>query len=379
VLPISIRLSEPSDWTLRVRDGGGHTLATFTGSSDTAAGTWAPAPGSVADGTYHWTVDATDGWGNGPLQDQGDITVDTTAPSLSLADADGPVPQITPNGDGVSDGISFAAGSSEPGSIAGTVLDGASQVVDHVSASVNASTTLGWDGRDDDGAWVADGTYTVSIRAVDRAGNKSPAQQRTVNAFGAMGSVASSKAVFYPQDGDTIATTTSLTFRLRSAATVDWTIRNPSGAVVRTILSGATLGAGTQTFVWNGRGDAGPFVPRGTYRSVVTATDGTFTATQSVVVVADAFRITISDTTPARGETVTVTATSAEALDATPGLRVYQPGIGDWGIAMKKVDSRTWRITITLRSSGVGTLKVRVAGKDTTGAGQASYLTLALH
>ena len=378
-LPISIRLSETADWTLRVRDGAWQTLATFTGSSDTATGTWAPAAGSVPDGTYHWTVDATDAWGNGPGQDEGDLTVDTTAPALSLADADGPVPQFTPNGDGVSDTIAFAAGSSEPGTVSAVVLDAGSQVVDHLSAGIAGSTTIAWNGKADDGSWAPDGSYTLSVRAVDRAGNRSDAQLRSVDAFGALGFVASSKAVFFPQDGDTVATTTVLTYRLRTPATVDWTIRNAAGAVVRTIQTAATQAAGTGTFTWNGRDDDGAFVARGTYRSVVSATDGTFTSTQAVAVVADAFRISATDATPARGQRITVTAVTAEALDTTPSLRVYQSGIRDWGVTMTRVDSRTWKATITLKVSSAGTVRLKVTAKDGAGASQFSNLVLPLH
>jgi flagellar hook assembly protein FlgD len=378
-LPISIRLSETSTWTLGIRDGDGNTLATWTGSSDTAAGTWAPAAGSVPDGTYHWVLEATDGWGNGPLEAQGDLTVDTAAPALSLVDADGPVPLFTPNGDGITDRVAFAAGSSEAGSIQAAVEDVGGTVVDHLSATASASTSLSWDGQTAAGAYVPDGTYTVSFQAVDRAGNRSDPQERTVQAYGSLGFVATSRAVFYPQDGDTLAGTTVLSLKLRSAATVDWTVRNAAGAVVRTIRTGAALAAGTSTFTWNGRNDAGAYVPRGTYRSVVTATDGTFTAVQGVTVVADAFRIVASDTTPGRGQRITITATSAESLGTAPRLRIYQPGIASWAVVMTKVGTLTWRATVTLRSSSAGTLRLRVSADDSHGVAQASILSLPLH
>ena len=95
--------------------------------------------------------------------------------------------------------------------------------------------------------------------------------------------------------------------------------------------------------------------------------------------VADAFRITASDATPARGQKLTVTATTAEGLDTTPGLRVYQPGIGSWSVAMKRIDSRTWRITVTLKGSATGPLRLRVSALDAGGAGQSSNLLLPLH
>ena len=74
-----------------------------------------------------------------------------------------------------------------------------------------------------------------------------------------------------------------------------------------------------------------------------------------------------------------VTATTAEGLDTTPGLRVYQPRIASWAVAMKRIDSRTWRITVTLKSSATGTLRLRVSARDAGGAGQSSNLVLPLH
>ena len=60
-------------------------------------------------------------------------------------------------------------------------------------------------------------------------------------------------------------------------------------------------------------------LPRGRYTSVVTATDGTLVASQTVSFDTDAFRFKLSDATPGRGQTITVTITSAER--ARPGSR----------------------------------------------------------
>ena len=378
-LPISIRLSEAAAWTLRILDDEGHKLASKSGSSDTAAITWSPAAASVADGRYRWALDAIDGWGNGPLETDGPIVVDTTPPDISVADADGPTPQFTPNGDKISDTIGFAVGASEPGSVTATVKQ-AGTAVDHVSVSVGSSpAALTWDGRDDSGKYVVDGTYKVAFVATDRAGNRSAAQARTVAVFGALGYVAASKPAFFPQDGDSIGRTVSLSFRLRSAATVDWTIQDANGAVVRTLKVAQALGAGIHAYRWNGRNDAGAMVPRGTYRSVVTATDGTLSGTHTVQVVADAFKIIVSDTTPGRGQRLTVTVTSAEKLNGTPRLRVYQPGISAWTVTMKKVDSRVYKVKVTLKGSKPGTLRIRVNAYDRNGAKQASNRYLSLH
>jgi hypothetical protein len=185
--------------------------------------------------------------------------------------------------------------------------------------------------------------------------------------------------VFFPQDGDAMSESTDLKFTLRSPATVAWTVRTTAGDVVRTIAADEARDPGIHVFTWDGRDDAGVMVPRGSYRSVVSATDGTLGATQALPVVADGFRIDVSDTTPARGQRLTVTATSAEVLDAAPTLRIYQPGRAAWTVGMTKIDTRLYRVTVTLKSGGTGTMRLRVAANDDGGRWQASYRSLALH
>ena len=377
---VAVRLSESARWTMRVLAGDGGELARAEGTSDDASITWAPPAGSIPDGTYRWVLRATDGWGNGPLEADGPVVVDTARPDVSVTDAGGVIPQFSPNGDGSGDSVHLAVGASEPGTVVATVRNAADQLVDQVATSVGTAVgAIAWDGRNSDGGYVLDGAYTLAFVARDRAGNGSESQIRSVAVYAALGSTASSRSVFYPQDGDNLGKTTVFSFRLRSAATVSWTVQNAAGTVVRTIRTGEALAAGPYTFTWNGRDDAGVMVPRGTYRTVVSATDGTYAATQSATVVADAFRISVSDTTPGRRQRVTVTATSAEALDRTPRLRIYQPGIGAWSVTMRKIDTRVYRVTVTLRSSKTGTLKLRVSAPDDGGRAQASYRYLPLH
>ena len=67
-------------------------------------------------------------------------------------------------------------------------------------------------------------------------------------------------------------------------------------------------------------------LPRGKYTSHVAATDGVLTATQTVTVETEAFRITPSDTTPGRGQSITITVKSAETLAKAPLVWVYPAG-----------------------------------------------------
>ena len=372
-LHLAVRLSETASWTLRILDGGGAELRRTAGESNAADLTWAPSPGSVTEGTYRWTLRATDGWGNGPLSDEGTVTVDLTSPDAVVAEPEDVVPVFSPNGDNVGDSVGFTVEASEPGSVLATVRDEANGIVDEVATSLGSSAAaIAWDGRDDDGAFVPDGEYQVAFVATDRAGNQSHAQVRTVAVYAALGNVTASKPAFYPQDGDSLGRKVKLSFRLRDAARVGWTIEDGNGAVVRTLKVDDALGVGTYDFAWDGRDDDGAFVARGTYRSVVTATDGTYGATQQATVVADAFRITVSDTTPVRGQRLKVTAISAERLSRLPKLRIYQPGAKAWTVTMKHVSGKTYRATVTLKSGLEGTMRLRVTGWDKHGSRQRS-------
>jgi hypothetical protein len=373
---VRLQVSEPAAWRLRIVDQRGSNRAEASGTGSRPELSWAPE--HAADGTYRWILEASDAWRNGPLEVDGSFTVDTQAPELRIADAPPAAPVITPDGDGVTDGISFAADASEGGSLAATVLAGDEVVADMSSAIGPSGATVRWNGKVD-GAWAPDGDYRVRIRAIDAAGNRSSAVERAVTLYSALGHLRTSTAVFFPQDGDRLGSTATLGFTLASPAIVDWTIRDASGSVVRTLQSAAALEAGIQSFRWNGRTDAGVMVPRGTYRSVVTAGNGTVSATQSVSVTADAFRTGSSDSTPARGQRITITAVSAESLDAPPRLRVYQPGIAAWSVTMKRTDTRVYKATITLKRSKAGTVRFRVSAYDSTGAAQSSNLYLALH
>ena len=380
VLTIDLGLSESVDWTMRITTEGGAVLDTATGQGETASITWAPDAGSVDDGRYLWTLEATDGWGNGPLVDQGPIRVDTTAPSATVDGSADDSTQFSPNGDGSGDTVRFHVEADEPGTAHATVRNAADEVVARVSADLGANgANVAWDATDDDGNDLPDGDYTLTITARDRSGNRSEPAVRHVVAYGALGSTAASAPVFFPQDGDSLGSRVTFSFDLESPATVDWTVETVDGTLVRTVRAAEALDPGPYAFAWDGRDDAGAMVPRGTYRTVVTATDGEHTATQRASVVADAFRVTVSDETPGRGQRITITAISAEALDGNPRVKVFQPGRGAWAEPMRKTAAKTYKVTIELKSGASGTLRLRVAADDDRGATQVTSITLPLH
>jgi flagellar hook assembly protein FlgD len=374
--------SETVDWTFEVHAAGGAVVATQTGSGKELTVTWngLVAGSPVADGTYTWTLRGTDAWQNGVATGTGSIVVDTRPPSITGLSPDGSVvTPFSPNGDGVSDTIATTATTTEAGTLAVRVANAADTTVRTftIPSAVGANGVT-WDGKANSGSVVPDGEYTITLAPRDAAGNGGAGASRTVRVVTLLGFVANATKVFYPQDLDRFAKTTTLSFRLARPATVTWTLRNAAGAIVRTQLAAVSLPAGTQSWIFDGRGASGSMLPVGTYTSYVSATDATFSYAQSTKVEMNAFSIVASTATPRRGSKLTVTGTSSEPISGSARLYVTQPGRSTYILTMTRVDSRTFRITFTLKSGSAGTLKLKVWAKDYDGRTQATLKSLAL-
>ncbi|MFL5755462.1 MAG: FlgD immunoglobulin-like domain containing protein [Chloroflexota bacterium] len=384
---LAVRFSEAADWSLRFENAAGTTLASRHGSGTTASVTWGGTSSVVGgavvpDGTYSWFISATDGWGNGPVTARGTLVLDTVAPKLAnIAIAAAAIPPtFSPNGDGYYDTIGVAYNTNEAGSVDMTVRNSGGAVVRTTSTAVGAGTgSLSWDGRTGAGATAPDGIYAVALRGRDRAGNTGNTVKLPVGVYNALAGLRAASPVFFPHDGDSYAQRISLSFTLASAATVTWTITDAAGLVVATPKASAALAAGTYSWIWDGKAADGHVLPRGTYYSAVRATNGTLFAFRRVSFVSDAFRITSSDTTPARGQKVTITAISAEPLGGPPKLTVIQPGVTPYSAGMALVTGRTYRVSVTLRAGSTGTIRFKVTGVDAAGQTQLSNLLLPLH
>ncbi len=378
------RFTESVAWTLRIQNASNAVLFEQTGTGSTFQVPWNGRVGGnpVPDGTYTVSLTGVDAWGNAPAHTTRSVTVDTVAPNLAaLTPAADTVQWFSPNGDAVRDTVAVTATNSESGAIVARVLNTAGAAVKTWSvASGTAATSITWDGRTTAGGYAADGIYTFRIAAQDAAGNIGTGVDRTVTLIGALRSVATSRALYYPNDLDALAQTTNLSFTLARPMTVTWTVRNAAGTIVATRMSGSAQAAGTYTWGFNGRGSDGAMLPLGRYTSSVTATDGTLTATQATDFDAQAFIITPTDRTPGRGQTIKVYATSAESLSGSPRLYVYQPGVATWSVAMIKVGTNVYRATIRLKVIGrAGTVKLRVKGVDIRGGVQATINGYPLH
>ncbi len=382
-IALAARASEAVTWQLEIADGAGTRVATRRATGERLETTWdgmiegEPVP----DRVYTVTVTAADGWGNAPASATTRVVVDTVAPVLQQVQVQAAAsPVFAPNGDGFRDSIGLAYASSEPGTLAASVHDAAARVVTTFDAPMVAGPgSVAWDGRAKSGAFVPDGTYEMTLQPVDPAGNRGGTAATTVVAYGALGFVASSAAAIHARDGDRLAKSTTLSFRLRAPATVTWTLENAAGVPVATRIPGRALAAGSYSWTWNGRLPSGAWSPSGLYRSRVVATDGVTTIAQTRTFRVDAFRVVLSDSTPARGQRVTATIVSTEPLRANPRLTYTQPGRSPVVLATTRTSTYGYRVTFSLSTRGsVGPLVIRVSGYDVDRGYNSTRLTFSM-
>lgn len=380
---LSGRFSETVDYRVRILDGGTvRKEVTGTGSTFSLGWDGLSGGGPLPDGTYDFEIRAQDAWGNGPTTRTGHLTIDTVPAELTNVTPDAAVDRwFSPNGDASRETVSWSATMTEPGSLVMRVYDDADQRVRSVTdvSSVGANS-VAWDGRDDDGAIVPDGTYEVRISPRDIAGTTGTTLVRTVRVDTTLGFVSTTKPVFYPQDGDSLAPATTLGFKLTRPATVTWVIKDADGAIVDTLLDAQPTEAGTVTRAYDGKLPDLTRLPTGAYTSLVSATVGETTVSQSVTFRMMAFAISASDTTPKRGQTITVTVTSAEPLKTRPRLFISQPGKATWSALTTRTSTYGYKVTIRLRTGGgAGPVRLKVVADDKLGHRQRTTLTVVSH
>ncbi len=369
---LALRASEWVSWRVDIADSGATVVRTMTADGELAQVDWSGMLDGVAvpDGAYMATLTARDGWGNAPATATVRLVVDTVPPALEKVQAQAlPSVVFTPNGDGDRDSVAVGFGATETGTVAATVRGpGDIPVATFDTAMAPGPGTATWDGRTDGGSFVADGAYEISLRPTDRAGNRGAEVATTVVAFRALGFVASSEKAIYTRDADRLAKHTALSFRLVSPTTVSWTLRNGSGTPVITRLDASPLAAGTHSWTWKGRLPSGAWAPAGDYLSTVVATDGETTVTQTARIRVTAFRLTLSDETPQRGQLVTAKVVSTESLGASPRLKVLQPGLARAVYTTSRLSKHVYRVTFRLSSRGsAGPLVLKVVGRDIDG------------
>ena len=382
-LTISATASKAVDWSVSILGPAGSAVAAFTGSGPTLSTAWSgrdatgqPAP----DGSYVVVVTASDPWGSPPATTRAAIALDATPPVLALSGIPDMPTLVSPNGDGINESARVAFSLSERAAVVATIRDAAGATVRTITLAAAAGPgAIAWDGRGDGGAAVPDGQYLLDITASDAAGGASPHSIAPVVVATTRSGVVAAPAWISPAGRGTDPRVSSLSFTLSRPASVTWQVTTAAGVPVRTWYTAAPLDAGTHAVRWDGRTDVGALAPSGRYLSQVTVADGTTTTTEQAWVYSGGIRILASDTTPAAGQTVTITVVAVEALRANPSVSVTQPGRSRVTYRTVKVGTATYRVKIRFAAGPAGAVTVRASGVDQYGRAAGTSIGYRLH
>lgn len=297
-----------------------------------------------------------------------------------LAGAAGGAASFHPNGDGLDEQLMLQHTVTRAAYLDATVTNSAGEVVRSYSIwSTSGTSSSRWDGRNNAGSVVADGSYTLTYVPRDMYGVVGAPVATEALVLTAIALATPTKAAIHVSDADSLARSTTLKVTLNQPARLTWRLVDQAGATVRTVRTDVQTGAGDTSFTWDGKSDTGAWLPDGHYRSVVSAQTGLGTYEQERQVFVGEFQVTPSITSPARGGKVTLAIVSTEGLDRNPTVLITQPGIAQWTVTTKHVSGKKYKVTLTLKTGGAeGTVDFLISGKDSKGGRQSTLVSLPL-
>lgn len=287
--------------------------------------TWNTTQEVKAPGTYTWNWDGKDN--NGNIVGDGIYTyqIEATSPMVSsfkstykgTVNVEKEAPKVTaitttPNPLKISSGsMTVAYTLSENAKVTMKIMDAAGNTVKTILNAISKNAgynSSAWDGKDAAGAYVAEGTYTVVINAVDNFSNSSGDQSVTVKAgyLPAITGAAANPTSFNPAIAQS-----NISYSISKNSLVTVQIFNGYNSV-RTIVDKQSQTAGDNSVPWDGKDDAGQIVGDGNYTYQITA----------VSAVVDTFSSTAKGTV-----TVEMGAPSVTGLTLSPNP--YKLGAGN--------------------------------------------------
>ncbi len=274
-LPVQQAGTHEDTWAGSIQDITGQKVRTLTWTdSEPPAFAWdgkADTGALVPDGVYSYHVAATDRAGNSVAAQLDNIIIDTRPTPVQLAIDPS---YFSPNGDGVKDVVTFGlkvpvATGIEKWSLA--VSDDKGVARKSFSGAVTIPATISWDGHDDSGALLPEGTYkgTLTVLYVNGKNPKADSPLVTIKVTSPTASAKAEYDVFSPS-GDSKRNTVTIFQDTSQELFWTGTFRNASGKDLRNLV---WRGRADDKFEWDGRGDDGAFLPDGAYTYSLKATD----------------------------------------------------------------------------------------------------------
>ena len=221
----------------------------------------------VADGVYIYRLDATDDQGNAGNSHTGKVTVDITAPLVTLT---APYQVFSPNDDGIKDTLVVEQSGSEEDLWVGAFRNAESGDIRVFRWESSSPPRFQWDGKDMSGILPPDGVYGYVVTGTDRAGNTGTARLDSIiiNTASTPVDLRIDVREFSPNDDgtmDSVRLTMDVPIR-RGIERWELSIQDMGGAV-RRVYDGAREIPKWITF--DGKNNAGSALPEGTYRALL--------------------------------------------------------------------------------------------------------------
>ncbi|MBN1685172.1 MAG: OmpA family protein [Spirochaetales bacterium] len=252
----SITISNSSGVGVRVYSGAGDTPGniTFDGLDDSGA--------VLREGAYRAELSVLYTNGNNPVAKTEEFGVDLTPPSVALRTN----PRIiSPNEDGRQDRLFIYQETSAEEVWNGRITDEQGNLVRSVTWRGTAEQAIEWDGLDQLGELVPNGTYIYSLSSRDTAGNYARAESDPVRVDLRETPVGLSiEGDAFSPNADSRKDTISLIPDITDTSGVDTltvTFYDSSDTVIRKLSSTEI----PEKFSWDGKNDAGRKVPDGSY------------------------------------------------------------------------------------------------------------------
>ena len=228
--------------------------------------------GAVApDGTYYFTVTASDDNKNSTKSERYAVVIDNTPPVISVTPPSGQNALIfSPDGDGNKDTFLIKQSGSVEDKWTATVTGSDNRPVRSVDTVKAAPADFIWDGKTDSGEFTPDGIYTYRIAAVDRAGNSASQSVPNIIVDTVKPSVGISiSANAFSPNGDGVKDTITLLPAIPiQTGLQEWKIeiQDAKGTTVHTITDTRIA-----AITFDGKDNNGKVLPEGDYRAMLSA------------------------------------------------------------------------------------------------------------